>query len=506
MYSEKFSEMNSETIYTEQPGRLVKYRNRRWIILPNDDTDVILLKPLGGSDHEITAVFKPLVRLTNDAPEPDHFPDPTVEEIGDFPTAKLLFEASRLSFRNANGPFRSFGKLSFRPRSYQVVPLVMALKQETTRILIADDVGIGKTIEALLILKELMERGEIKRFAVVCPPHLCDQWHQELNNKLDIQAEIIRSSTVGALDRRLPDDRSVFHHFPYQVISIDYIKSDRHRQIFLNDCPELIIVDEAHTCTLPAGASSRTQQQRYHLIHDIAKNESQHLLLLTATPHSGKDEEFKSLLGLLKPEFESYELDKIDKNQRLKIASYFIQRKRDNIKNWAGQTTNFPARDSAEVPFKLSKQYKDLYYRALDFAQGLTKEGLQMKGARVRYWAALALLRGIMSSPAAGLEMLKNRKQRKLEELEDWDPSENPNFENLSSDSDNTQQELMDYAELKSTEIAEIRLMSEEIEKLQGIEQDKQGPYDRKSYASMGERRLFPYYLLPVHCHSKLSW
>jgi len=244
----------NESINPNQPGRLVRYRDRRWIVLPNDDNEVLLLKPLGGSDHEITAFFRPLARILEKEPEPDHFPEPSVDDIGDFQTAKLLFDAARLSFRNANGPFRSFGKLSFRPRSYQVVPLVMALKQDVIRMLIADDVGIGKTIEALLILKELMERGEVKKFAVICPPHLCDQWQQELNDKLDIQAEIIRSSTVGALDRRLPDDNSVFYHFPYQVISIDYIKSDRHREIFLKDCPDMVIVDEVHTCALPAGA------------------------------------------------------------------------------------------------------------------------------------------------------------------------------------------------------------------------------------------------------------
>ena len=95
------------------------------------------------------------------------------------------------------------GKLSFRPRSYQIVPLVMALKQEVVRLLIADDVGVGKTVEALIILQEMLERGEIKRFAVVCPPHLCEQWQKELRDKLDIEAEIIRSSTAAALDRKL---------------------------------------------------------------------------------------------------------------------------------------------------------------------------------------------------------------------------------------------------------------------------------------------------------------
>jgi SNF2 family DNA or RNA helicase len=91
-----------------------------------------------------------------------------------------LFDAARLSFRNASGPFRCMGKLSFRPRSYQIVPLVMALKQDVVRLLIADDVGVGKTVEALIILKEMMERGEVNRFAVICLPHLCEQWQQEL--------------------------------------------------------------------------------------------------------------------------------------------------------------------------------------------------------------------------------------------------------------------------------------------------------------------------------------
>src|SRR4030095_13440040 len=101
-------------------------------------------------------------------------------------------------FRSGAGPCRALAKLSFRPRSYQMVPLIMALKQETVRLLIADDVGVGKTIEALLIAKELYERKEISRLAIVCLPHLCDQWQDELKSKFGIEAAIIRSGTVTA--------------------------------------------------------------------------------------------------------------------------------------------------------------------------------------------------------------------------------------------------------------------------------------------------------------------
>ena len=238
------------TVTQHQPGTLIRYRNRDWMVLPSDDSEILRVKPLGGSEEEQTAIFLPLAipseEITN-----ANFPDPRPDEVGDFATAKLLYDAARLSFRNSAGPFRCMGKLSFRPRSYQLVPLVMALKQEVVRLMIADDVGIGKTIEALIILKEMMERGETKKFAVICPPHLCEQWQQEIKDKLDIDAEIIRSSTAAKLDRTIPDDQSIFHHIPFQVISIDYIKADKRRGIFMNDCPDFIIVDEAHTCALP---------------------------------------------------------------------------------------------------------------------------------------------------------------------------------------------------------------------------------------------------------------
>jgi superfamily II DNA or RNA helicase len=403
-----------------KPGSIVRYRERKWIVLPSDDEGLLYLKPLGGSEEEITAVFKSL-RLPGEQVSPDKLDLPSPDDVGDFQTARMLFDASRLSFRNASSPFRCMGKLSFRPRSYQIVPLVMALKQDAlVRLLIADDVGIGKTIEALIILSELKERADISSFAVICPPHLCEQWQEELKSKLDIDAEIIRSSTAAALDRRIPDDRSIFHHVPYQVISIDYIKAERRRQIFLDACPDLVIVDEAHTCVLPAGSTSKTQQQRYHLIRDVADLPHRHLLLLTATPHSGKNEEFNNLLSLINKEFKDIDFDTLSGREKDKekanLARYFVQRKRENIKHWLKETTPFPDRDTKEIPYKLTDDYKVLYSKALDFVRGISKDTGKKHLNRVRYWAALALLRGIMSSPEMGYNMLINRKNKKLDE------------------------------------------------------------------------------------------
>lgn len=459
-----------------KPGTLVRFRSRDWMVLPSDDPDLLRVKPLGGSDEEQTAIYLPLM-IPDDAVASSSFPDPTPEDLGSYQTAKLLFDASRLSFRNASGPFRCMGKLSFRPRAYQLIPLVMSLKQEITRLLIADDVGIGKTIEALIILKELMERGEVTRFAVICPPHLCEQWQQELKDKLDIDAEIIRSSTAARLDRTIPDDRSVFHHVRYQVVSIDYVKSDRRRGLFIHDCPEMLIVDEAHTCTLPDGATSKNQQQRYALLHDLVQVDSRHLLLLTATPHSGKDAEFLSLLGLLKPEFGQLNLEKMEQSQRRKLATFFVQRKRENIKKWLDEVTTFPERDSKEVGYSLSPDYLLFYQNILRFAKGIsTKDSSTKQTMLLRSWAAIALIRGVMSSPAMALDMLQNRREKRLgEEMESAIPtSRDELFDSLDSADDVVRKDLIDALPMEDHEVSDLEALSTEASAL------FYGEFDRK--------------------------
>jgi superfamily II DNA or RNA helicase len=451
-----------------QPGTLIHYRNRDWMVLPSDDSEILNIKPLGGSEEEQTAIYLPL-HLDSEKIKSAQFPSPKPSEIGSFETARLLFDAAKLSFRNSAGPFRCMGKLSFRPRSYQLVPLVMALKQDKVRLMIADDVGIGKTIEALLILKELMERGEIKKFAVICPPHLCEQWQQELKDKLDIDAEIIRSSTAAKLDRVIPDDQSVFHHLPYQVISIDYIKADKRRGIFINDCPEFVIIDEAHTCALPDSAKSKSQHQRFSLLCDIAADKSKNILLLTATPHSGKDGEFTSLLGLLKPEFSKLNFESIEQSEKKKLAKHFIQRKRENIKRWLNEKTEFPDRDSKEIGYSLTPEYQDFYQNLLRFARGISAVETDNKQTQLlRSWAAIALIKGAMSSPNMAIDMLERRKEKLLNLTDEITPPtlEETLFEDLEFSSDIPRQDLIERLEFKDAEINDLIVLQQEAKSL----------------------------------------
>ena len=252
------------------PGALVRARGRDWVVLPPEEPYVIRLRPVDGVDTEAIGIYDKLEPV---AVEPSSYSPPDPTKAGDFTGGLLLRDALQLSLRSGAGPFRSMGKLSVAPRPYQFVPLIMALKQNPVRLLIADDVGVGKTIEAGMIARELLDRGVIRRIGVICAPHLCEQWEEELRTKFNIETAAIQSSKIGRLERGLPRrDISLYQYYRHIVISIDFVKSERNRQMFLDNAPDFIIIDEAHTAARPRGNSSGNQHQRYALIKELADN------------------------------------------------------------------------------------------------------------------------------------------------------------------------------------------------------------------------------------------
>lgn len=391
-----------------KPGDLVKARGREWVVLPETRPDLLKLRPLGGSDEDSTLIYLP---LEPQAPVGATFPPPDPTKPGSQEAAVLLRDALRLKLRAGAGPFRSFGNVAVEPRAYQLVPLLMALKHETIRLLIADDVGIGKTIEAGLIAREMLDRGEITRLAVICPPHLCEQWQDELASKFHIDAEVVRTGTAARLERGLRPDESIFDVYPYTVVSLDYIKADRRRPDFLRACPEFVIIDEAHTCV---HANSAARHQRYQLVRELAdqKNE-RHMLFLTATPHSGDDVAFNNLLGLLDRRFTAFQdLPEGPQRQALRddLANYFVQRRRGDIAEWK-DSIGFPQRESKEITYRLTGAWGELFDEVLAYARALVQnaaDGTRLE-QRMSWWAALALLRCISSSPAAAALALRTR-------------------------------------------------------------------------------------------------
>ncbi len=384
-------------------GSLVAARGREWVVLPDSSDDFLVLRPLGGTDDDIAGVLPGVEPVTTAS-----FPPPTADDLGDHESAGLLRSALQIGFRSSAGPFRSLAGIAVEPRAYQLVPLLMALRQDTVRLLIADDVGIGKTIEASLIAAELLTIGDARRLAVLCSPALAEQWAGELRAKFGMEAELVLSSTVRRLERQCIGGESIFERFPITVVSTDFIKSDRRRNEFLRTCPDLVIVDEAHTCVADGGFSGKARTQRYDLVRALAQDADRHLLLVTATPHSGKDEAFRNLIGLLDPALHDLDLDQT--RGRELLARHLVQRRRADIRQFLDEETPFPSdRQSKEVAYELSPAYRDLFDDVLAYARETVRTAQGALQQRINWWSVLALLRALASSPRAASQTLATR-------------------------------------------------------------------------------------------------
>ena len=392
------------TTATFSPGSLVRVRDREWVVLPDSNPDFLILRPLGGAVDDTAGVFPALEPVTS-----AQFPTPTAADLGDSASAAMLRQALRIGFRASAGPFRSLAGLAVEPRAYQFVPLMMALRQSTVRLLISDDVGIGKTIEAGMIAAELLAQGDAQRLAVLCSPALAEQWQAELREKFGIDAELVLPSTAARLQRGLAMDESLFDRHPFTVVSTDFIKSAARRDEFLRTAPELIIVDEAHTAVSDGSGRTGSRTQRHDLMRHLAAKPDRHLVLVTATPHSGQELGFRNLLELLDPALGNVDLEQVSGREHL--ARHFVQRQRGDIRHFIGEDTPFPRdRLTQERPYALTTEYRALFDKVLAYCrESVTDTSGGELHQRVRWWSALALLRALASSPRAAAATLRTR-------------------------------------------------------------------------------------------------
>lgn len=393
------------------PGDLVRARGREWVALPAPQDGILALRPLSGSEND-TVILDPALELLPVEAARFDLPVDAVATVQ--AKAALLADALRLTLRRGAGPFRSAAQLAFEPRTYQLVPLLMALRLPVPRLLIADDVGIGKTIEAGLILRELMDRGEVDAFSVLCPPHLVEQWIGELKDRFGIEAVAVTSSTASRLERGLPLTQSLFEAYPFTVVSLDYIKAEKRRESFARTCPDFVIVDEAHACV----GTHKGRQQRFELLSGLALNPGRRLILLTATPHSGDEEAFARLLSLIEPSFAAANFD--DLRYRERLARHYVQRRRIDLTSgdW-DEGRAFPKHDTTEFPYRLSNAHLEFQEAALDYCLGIvSRAGSGQRERRMAFWGTLALMRCVSSSPAAALSALRNRIANESDRLE----------------------------------------------------------------------------------------
>ena len=559
----------STTITSSQkfrPGNLVTARNRLWVVQSNSHDNWLHLRPVGGADDEITTLMPSLERIPV---KPANFSLPDPNNIGIFNSGRLLFDSLRFQLRSGTGPFRSFASLNFEPRSYQYVPLLMAMRQKTVRLLIADDVGVGKTIEAGMIARELIDRGEIQTIMTLCPPHLVDQWCTEFKEHFNLEAFPVTSANAARIERSIPLNQTLLDVHPIIVVSLDYIKSPQHRDYFLTMHPDLLIVDEAHTCVK---GETKQKQLRFEFIQRILQGERieyqdqlqlltddtdaqddtdasaaantetesdttssdnasaasanavktapapakkkskvasnsqpegrlipKHLLLLTATPHSGKEDAFFSLLSLLDPKFEDLKTNTSTNSPlRRQLATCFVQRRRKDIQSWSvtndDSATPFTVRKVSEVTYELNQEWQKFF----DDAQTYCFNMLEANGnaSHMIYFAVLALFRCISSSPAAASVALGNRhanlaakeaasaqkeasiqaerlqEQINAAEAEGKEALDVATGDELENDTDAALDESDLEPQLFLQDSSELKALQEQVEKLRGADND----------------------------------
>lgn len=393
------------------PGDLVRARGREWVTLPAPRQGVLALRPLSGNENDVV-VLDPSLEISSVEAARFDLPEDARSTVQ--AKAALLADALRLTLRRGAGPFRSAAQLAFEPRTYQLVPLLMALRLQVPRLLIADDVGIGKTIEAGLILREFMDRGEVDAFSVLCPPHLVDQWLVELKDRFGIDAVPVTSGTAARLERNLPLAQTLFDAYPFTVVSLDYIKAEKRREGFARACPDFVIVDEAHACV----GTHKGKQQRFELLQGLARDPERRIIMLTATPHSGDEEAFARLLSLIDQDFGTLDFDSARYRERL--ARHFVQRRRvDLVEGDWHEDRSFPKHETTEHAYRLSPEHLTFQEAVLDYCFSVvSKAGEQKRDQRLAFWGTLALMRCVGSSPAAALSALRNRAANEADRLE----------------------------------------------------------------------------------------
>lgn len=341
-------------------------------------------------------------------------------------------EAVRIRLAYAYDPYFAVSLSGVRALPHQLEAVYeRLLPQARLRFVLAHDPGAGKTIMAGLLIKELKLRGALDRILILVPAPLAPQWQDELSDKFGETFEIIDSHAETSQVAG-----NIWQRFPQVIASIDYAK--RHtddnssgrsvRDSVLQCSWDMVIVDEAHKASAAQYGNEVKPTKRYKLVEELSRSPQVHnLLLLTATPHQGKDDQFRLFLRLLDPDqFEAQNMAEIAKLLEEDRCPFFLRRIKEDLRDFDGRKLFVP-RNAWTEPFELNGAELDLYEDVNRYIRDYL--GRSYTGRR-RMAVALArsvLQRRLASSLNAITESLRRRLERLSElhtEVEKLPPAE----------------------------------------------------------------------------------
>ena len=392
-----------------QPGSVVRNRGRLWRV-DELDGDVLVATSIDGGQTEQHDFYLPFEDIT-----PAQLDLPPRDKVGAPQSQDLLLRAYRLSMMHGSAPLVSLQRSRVILTEYQLVPVVMALNVPRVRLLIADDVGLGKTVEAGLVVTELLSRQMARNVLVVCPANLREQWREALEYFFHPDAKVVSSRHRRALERHLPAGANPWEFYRYFVTSLDYAKTPAIRNQILEQKWDMVVVDEAHLVAKPhqASADQHVDMERWRFGEALAEK-ARHLLLLTATPHNGYTDSFASLLSMLGVGATSGPRHE-PRIHRSLAENHVCQRRRKDVEEWfdrSGKKSPFPRRDQDEVIVQPTSYEREAISAVQDY--GNLVLGSARSGARrpvMAYWTVMHLHKRALSSPEALRVSLKNRRE-----------------------------------------------------------------------------------------------
>jgi len=415
-----------------EEGQLVEVRRRRYVVtgVAESSAPPDPLAPGNGQGHHLVTLssveddgqgeelqviweLEPGARIHEQMalPVPDGFDPP--HRLDAFLNAVRWGAGASADVRALQSPFRS----GIDIEDYQLDPVVRALGMPRVNLLIADDVGLGKTVEAGLVIQELMIRNRARRVLIVCPAALQIQWRDQMRDKFGLEFRIVDSALMKELRRKRGIHVNPWSHFPRLITSIEFLKRDRALRLFRELLPpegevayprrfDVLVVDEAHNVA-PAGRGAYAiDSERTAAIRLLAPH-FEHKLFLTATPHNGYAESFSALLELV----DNQRFARGVPPDRKLLASVMVRRLKSELPpNWDG-SPRFPQRRLEAIEVAYSEEERQAH-RWLQEYTTLRQQSADGPAERTATEFTLKLLKKrLFSSPAAFASTLAKHEQ-----------------------------------------------------------------------------------------------
>ena len=361
----------SASVEIPEPGQLVRVRERRYVVVSVSPSEIRPPTPeftnrapsnfvqLSSIDDEglgerldVVWELEPGAQVIerNALPDPVGFDDPGRYDA--FLNAVRWGAISSADPTTLQAPFRS----GIEIEDYQLDPLVRALRMPRANLLIADDVGLGKTIEAGLVIQELLLRNRARTVLIICPSSLQLQWRDQMRDKFGLEFRVVDAETVKELRRTRGIHSNAWGHFPRLIASIDYVKRDAPLRRLRERLPgdgtptyprtfDLLIVDEAHNLAPASMGRYAVDSRRTQTLRLLAPH-FEHKLFLSATPHNGYRESFTALLELLDDQRFARGVDP----DPMQLSAIMVRRLKSELKRkWDG-SPRFAERRVIHIP------------------------------------------------------------------------------------------------------------------------------------------------------------